>query len=239
VIAFRFTDTVGATMNLTVGPLPPAVYWRRRALVAGALLVLVLLVLYACGGSDGSNAAGQQPTGSSTSSPSPDPSPSVLSPIIGAGPASGSPSSTSSAATGGAPGGGAPVAADFCTDDDMQLTPVIRKITGGTYQYEITLTIKNISNRSCKRDVGADPQELHIVLNNQTVWSSDNCQDAHGQPDVRTFGPGIESRFTRGWDGTVGQACTNATAAAAGTYQLVAKLDTKVSAPVTFTIPGK
>jgi hypothetical protein len=225
-------------MNLTVGPLPPAVYWRRRALVAGALLVLVLLVSYACGGSDGSNAAGQQPTGLSTTS-APDPSPSVLSPIIGAGPGSGSPSGTASAPAGGGPAGGAPAAVDLCTDDDMQLTPVIRKITGGTYQYEITLTIKNISNRSCKRDVGADPQELHIVLNGQTIWSSDNCQDAHGQPDVRTFGPGIESRFTRGWDGSVGQACTNPTAAAAGTYQLVAKLDTEVSAPVTFTIPGK
>jgi hypothetical protein len=226
-------------MNLTVGPLPPAVYWRRRALVAGALLVLVVLVSYACGGSDGSNAAGQQPTGASTNSPSPDPSPSGLSPIIGAGPASGSPSSTSSAPSGGAPDGGAPAAVDFCTDDDMQLTPAIRKITGGTYLYEMTLTIKNISTRSCKRDVGTDPQELHVVQNGQTVWSSDYCQYAHGQRDVRTFGPGIESQFTRGWDGTVGQGCTNTTAAPAGTYQLVAKLDAKVSAPVTFTIPGK
>jgi hypothetical protein len=225
-------------MNLTVGPLPPAVYWRRRALVAGALLVLVLLVSYACGGSDGSTAAGQQPAGLSTATSSPDPSPSVLSPIIGAGPASGSPSSSASAG-GGVPTGGAPATVDFCTDDEMQITPAIQKITGGTYPYEMTLTIKNISTRSCKRDVGTDPQELHVVQNGQTVWSSDYCQDAHGQRDVRTFGPGIESRFTRGWDGSVGQACANPTPAAAGTYQLVAKLDTKVSAPVTFTIPGK
>ncbi len=229
-------------MNLTVGPLPPAVYWRRRALVVGALLVLVLLVSYACGGSDGSNAAGQQPTGSSTNSSSPDPSPSVLSPIIGAGPGSGAPSSTAPASSGGLPGpgapGGPPVAVDFCTDDEMRLTPAIKKITGGTYAYEMILTIKNISSRSCMRDVGTDPQELHVVQNGQTVWSSDYCQYAHGQRDVRTFGPGIESQFTRGWDGTVGQACTNPTPAAAGTYQLVAKLDTKVSAPVTFTIPA-
>src|SRR5207248_6256170 len=31
----RYRDGI---MNLTVGPLPPAVYWRRRALVAGGLL---------------------------------------------------------------------------------------------------------------------------------------------------------------------------------------------------------
>jgi len=37
-------------MNLTVGPLAPAVYWRRRAFVAGALLVVVLLLVYSCGG---------------------------------------------------------------------------------------------------------------------------------------------------------------------------------------------
>ena len=43
-------------MNLTVGPLPPAVYWRRRALVAGVLVLLILVVAYSCGGSSGSGA---------------------------------------------------------------------------------------------------------------------------------------------------------------------------------------
>jgi hypothetical protein len=226
-------------MNLTVGPLPPAVYWRRRALVAGALLVLVLLVSYACSGSDGSRAAGQQPVSLSTSSPSRDPSPAPLSPIIGGGGPAGSASASPSPVVPASSSGGAPVGADFCTDDEMQLIPAIQKITGGSYLYQMTLTIKNISTRSCKRDVGADPQELHVVQNGQTAWSSDSCQRVHGHPDVRTFGPSIEARFDIPWDGTVGQACNNPAAAAAGTYQLVAKLDTKVSAPVTFTIPGK
>ena len=45
-------------MNLTVGPHPPAVYWRRRALVAGGLLLLILLVVWSCGGSSGSLVVG-------------------------------------------------------------------------------------------------------------------------------------------------------------------------------------
>src|SRR2546427_6332927 len=117
-MSLRFPASVAPIMNLTVGPLPPAVYWRRRAIVAGALLVLVLLVSYACSGSDGSTAAGQQPTGPSTNSPSPDPSTSLLTPIIGGGglPGSGSaaPSSATPAASGPAQTG---AASEFCTDD--------------------------------------------------------------------------------------------------------------------------
>ncbi|HEX7744092.1 MAG TPA: hypothetical protein VF462_02355, partial [Micromonosporaceae bacterium] len=43
-------------MRLTVGPLPPAVYWRRRAVVLGAILLFVLVLMYSCLGS------GRQPT---------------------------------------------------------------------------------------------------------------------------------------------------------------------------------
>jgi hypothetical protein len=119
----------------------------------------------------------------------------------------------------------------------MQLTPNGQKIVGGSFPYQFTLRIKNISDRTCKRDVGADPQELHIMQNGQALWSSDSCQTAHGQPDVRTFQPGIEAMFTIGWDGTVGTACNNnKQKAGPGTYQVVAKLDTKLSAPTNFTV---
>ena len=35
-------------MRLTVGPLPPAVYWRRRSLVLGVALLVVFLIVQAC-----------------------------------------------------------------------------------------------------------------------------------------------------------------------------------------------
>ena len=44
-------------MRLTVGPLPPAVYWRRRAVVLGAGLLFLIVLLYSC------DAAGDRNTG--------------------------------------------------------------------------------------------------------------------------------------------------------------------------------
>ena len=61
-------------------------------------------------------------------------------------------------------------------------------------------------------------------------------QAVHGQPDVRTFPPGIEDAFMIGWDGTIGPACGNKNQAPPGSYLVVAKLDTKVSDPVPFTV---
>ena len=45
-------------MRLTVGPLPSAVYWRRRAVVLGALLLLVIVLVYSCSGWSGPVAVG-------------------------------------------------------------------------------------------------------------------------------------------------------------------------------------
>lgn len=236
-------------MNLTVGPLPPAVYWRRRAVVGGALLLLVLLIAYSCGGSSGSGAPSRR-TGALAGTPTPDPTfsefrPQTASPspavTASAGSSAGAPASPSAAPTSteGASAGTTP-ASDVCTDAEIQLTPSVQRISGGTFPYQLTLKIKNISNRTCKRDVGSNPQELHIVSDGQTVWSSDSCQGGQGQNNVRSFGPGIEDAFYVGWDGSGGPHCTNPDGLLGpGTYQIVAKLDTKTSEPVSFVIPGK
>lgn len=223
-------------MNLTVGPLPPAVYWRRRVLVLGAVLALVLLLVAMCGGSSHSNPAAVKPAATTTSTrPSPTPTRSVQPPIVGA------PGGASSSAS---PPAAAPSSAaarsDMCSDAEIQLTPSIQKITGGTYPYQLQLDIKNISNRTCKRDDGANPQEMHVVNSaGQTVWSSDYCQSNPGS-NVATFDPNIVASFKLPWDGyAYGPNCAKGAKLADGSYQLVAKLDTKVSAPVAFTIGGK
>ena len=223
-------------MNLTVGPLPPAVYWRRRVLVLGAVLALVLLLVAMCGGSGHSNPAAVNPAATTTSTrPSPTPTTSVQPPIVGA------PGGASSSAS---PPAAAPSSAaarsDTCSDAEIQLTPSIQKITGGTYPYQLQLDIKNISNRTCKRDDGANPQEMHIVNSaGQTVWSSDYCQSNPGS-NVATFDPNIVASFKLPWDGyAYGPNCAKGAKLGDGAYQLVAKLDTKVSAPVAFAIGGK
>jgi hypothetical protein len=222
-------------MNLTVGPLPPAVYWRRRALVLGAVLVLVLFLVAMCGGSGKSNTAGTHPTASVTStSPTPATTPSVQPPIVGApGGASGAPSSPAATASPTV----AASASEQCADAEIQLTPSVQKISGGTYPYQLNLVIRNVSARSCKRDIGSGPQEMHILnASGQTVWSSDYCQSNPGS-DVRTFDPNIEAKFQLGWDGnSYGPGCRPLGKLPDGPYQLVAKLDAKASAPVAFTI---
>jgi len=223
-------------MNLTVGPLPPAVYWRRRVLVLGAVLALVLLLVAMCGGSGHSNPAAVNPAATTTSTrPSPTPTTSVQPPIVGepggASPPAAAPSSATASPT---------ARSDICSDAEIQLTPSIQKITGGTYPYQLQLDIKNISNRTCKRDDGANPQEMHIVnAAGQTVWSSDYCQSNPGS-NMASFDPNIVASFKLPWDGyAYGPNCAKGAKLGDGAYQLVAKLDTKVSAPVAFTIGGK
>jgi hypothetical protein len=234
-------------MNLTVGPLPPAVYWRRRALVAGGLLVAILLLVYSCGGSSGAGAGSRHAGATSSPTRTPAPALSELRPQTGAPPSSADPGGSGSGGGSGdassAPAGTASppagTADETCTDAEILLTPAVNRITGGTLPYELTLKIKNASTRSCRRDVGSGPQELHIAQNGQTLWSSDSCQGGPGQSNVVTFGAGIEDTFRIGWDGTAGNACTGGRPLAPGTYQVIAKLDTKVSTPVNFTIAGK
>src|SRR5262245_65486520 len=66
-------------MRLTVGPLPPAVYWRRRAVVLGGILIIILMMFYIFGN------AGEAPAGTDPSAQSgvtPGPTQTVLTPII-------------------------------------------------------------------------------------------------------------------------------------------------------------
>src|SRR5215218_4491135 len=81
-------------MRSTVGPLPSAVYWRRRAVVLGALLLGVIVLFVSCSGGDdkgsdrGPGASSQAPIllpSSSLSSSSPEDDPSFTDPGPGAG----------------------------------------------------------------------------------------------------------------------------------------------------------
>jgi hypothetical protein len=225
-------------MNLTVGPLPPAVYWRRRAVVLGVLVVAVLLVVAMCGGTGESKTPG---AANPTHSSSPTTSSSVLTPIIG-GTASASPSATASVSvdpTTAPPAGPPPTP---CLDTEMSLTVVYQVRAADVV---LQMKIKNISARSCTRDVGGIPQEIHVATSTSqpsdpVVWSSDFCQAANQPPDVRTFDPGIESILPPGgvlWKKNyVGAGCTTIKAAPAGTYSVAAKMGSLISPVVHVTI---
>lgn len=235
-------------MNLTVGPLPPAVYWRRRAIVLGGLLLVVVLFVSMCSGSGGTKSASGTP--STRPSATPSGAPSVLSPVIGVGGdggGQGNPTVTELASAppgGGGPGGPATSAggqqsgASPCADSDISLTASVTSLAKGYY---LSMKVKNTSTRSCTRDLGSGPQTLQVVnTSGATIWTSDLCAAAGRtpQPDMRTLGPGSEVVLPSSgkfyWDGTTGK-CSGGKDLPAGAYQLIAKLDTKSSAPVPLT----
>jgi hypothetical protein len=247
-------------MRLTVGPLPSAVYWRRRAVVLGAGLLFLIVLLYSCTGGDRNTGATPQSTSTPTASAgAPEPSGSVLTPQTGdpsadPGDSGGGPGGADGG-PGGPVGGGtatteappagpaAPVAGDgTCTDAEILVTPVALPATAqrGTV-VTLQLKIKNRSQRTCSRDVGADLQELFVKAGAEKVWSSDTCGTGKGS-DVQSFTPGFERLYELGWNGRDTSRCANGLAAGPyapiGTYQVFARVGTKLSDPVKLTVTG-
>ncbi len=229
-------------MNLTVGPLPPAVYWRRRALVLGALLVAVVLLVAMCSTSGESKTTQGAPGTANTGSPTA--TSTLLTPVIGGGAGATSPSPTATASASSAPvvepepAGPPPTP---CLDTEMSLAVVVHVRKDDV---ELQMKIKNISGRSCTRDVGGTPQEIHIATitskpSDPVVWSSDFCQAPNQPADVRTFGPGIESILPQVpvlWhQNYVTTGCAAGNPAPKGTYSVAAKMGTLLSPVVQFT----
>jgi hypothetical protein len=234
-------------MRLTVGPLPPAVYWRRRAVVLGALLIVVLALFYTFGGASQAPAGTQTTLGSTSPAATPDTTPSVLTPIIGdhkvdkpdpdddPGPTAftlPTTGPTTSPAAAQAPSSGS------CADSEMQVTatPASNKVPAGR-PVDFTIKFRNVGKRSCNRDIGADAQELKLIDGEKVIWSSDDCNARHGT-DVRKFGPDEAVAFTLTWNGrrsrsgTGATNCTTAPVPAIGTYALQGRLETALSTPV-------
>jgi hypothetical protein len=241
------------------------VYWRRRAVVLGAILLAVIVFFVSCSGGDDKNtkrgtgaSAPKSAPASTGANPKNEPSfadagpgggPSLPAPhdiqsdqpSLGDGTADGD--NGSSGATGENDGTNANVGAPngtLCADSEVSVTPVPASATikRGT-PVVLRIKIKNISTRTCSRDVGADPMELYIDQGARKYWSSDTCSSAHNT-DVRAFPAGTEREYSVTWNGRQSSKCSGAVAAGpapiAGQYELRGRLATKVSDPVIITI---
>lgn len=218
-------------MRLTVGPLPAAVYWRRRGIVLGVLLIFVLAVSYSCRGASRPEAAGAEPGPAAATTPVGDQDGQSPSPV--AVPTSGSPSSSPSPS----------IDPRLCTDDEIKVTAKPEKTSlarGG--ELVITILIKNVSGRTCLRDVGFDQQELYVMRGAEKVWSSDDCGAPRGS-DLRSMPPDHERSYATLWNGKASSACTKSLKAAPdgpapaeGEYQLFGRVGTDHSEPVTITL---
>lgn len=240
-------------MRLTVGPLPAAVYWRRRALVLTGLIVLVLVVALSCTGSGSgkppnnlASTASAKPPATTTAQPTasasasaqpimPPTSPAFTLPGAGEGSGGGG---GQGAGAGEAPAGGAP-----CTDTELSVAAAAGVAANQRGKpIDFTLRIRNVSTRVCTRDIGAPLQELQVTQGTTLVWSSDDCKPDTGRL-IRTFQPGQEAPFTLRWAGRVSRTGTGAVVCdasaqppAIGAYSLVGRLDKKFSEPVTFRL---
>ncbi|HET6214704.1 MAG TPA: hypothetical protein VFE14_17695 [Micromonosporaceae bacterium] len=214
-------------MRLTVGPLPPAVYWRRRAIVLGALLFVLFLLVYKCGGTDPSGAADKKTGSGSTASPSS----TVLAPVETASAQPTASAPASARATGP------------CTDAEVVVTISTEggktEFVQGTY-VKIYLKIKNISTRTCSRDLGATAQELRIAQGAAKMWSSDDCVQSSGS-DVRALRAGEQvDQFNVMWNGRESTNCQTKPLPPPGTYQVLGRFGTRWSDPIPLIVkPGK
>jgi hypothetical protein len=226
-------------MRLTVGPLPSAVYWRRRAIVLGALFVVLLVLFTTCRGDGGSGASKTN----ATSTPTADPTDAPTTPDVEVSPTeapkqaptTGAPAAppATSAAPGKAP-------ADSCTDAEIKVTPVPSLTTAPAGQtVTIKLLIKNESDRQCTRDVGPDEQEIYIKKGAETIWSSDRCSTFRGS-ELKQFPSNLEMAFQVTWNGRKSTGCQNGAATGSapdpGTYEVFGRLGTDLSTPVKLTL---
>lgn len=227
--------------------------------MAGALLLAIIVLFVSCGGGDdskkrGSGPASQAPTPSSSAS-SPEEEPSFSDAVPNGGPSLPDPEDLESPgnpnpgpgldpSTGaGTTGNNANVTAPAdgsCADQEMSVTPVPASPTTkrGT-PLVIRLKIKNISARSCTRDLGAGAQELYLDQAARKYWSSDTCNPDRST-DARRMQPGGELEYTITWNGRQSSKCASAQPAGPapppGQYELRGRLGTKISEPAALTI---
>jgi len=185
-----------------VGPEPAPTYWQRRAVLAVAVLILLLLlraVLPSSGEGQervASSGASPSPTASSSAGPSGSPQPSA------------SPDSTPCA----------PPALTATATTERNDYPV-----GG--RPVLVLTVTNTGTTPCTRDLGQGAVELMVVSGSDRIWSSDDC--APGGPAKPVVLAPLEESVTRlTWAGRRSQpGCAGDKAATqAGTYRVNARL---------------
>ncbi|KIU03329.1 hypothetical protein [Frigoribacterium sp. MEB024] len=170
-----------STFKNPVGPQPPSVYWRRRAVLAlGLIAVVVIIVLIVVRPGSGSAEPGAAAT---TTAPPADTAPSepAATETAPAADATADPADTSTE--------GASDAAT-CSTRDIELKPVTDKTSyAATELPQISMSITNSGRADCSIDLGSAQQTLVITSGEEQYWSSKDCQ-VNGTNQVVTLTAG-------------------------------------------------
>lgn len=219
------------------GPLPPEIYWRRRAFAIGILVVALALVIWLVltvtrgGDSPGTTKAAATSTSSATNKPA---GASSVPPAT-TGESSAKPSGSTTVAP-----ASSPVAAGACPDQSLAVKVTVEQPTYKTGETPVFgIVITNISSSSCSRDVGSGLQQVSVTsLDGQRrLWSSTDCYP-DGAPDVRTLNRGEQAAFMVTWSGSTSQpnCAGDRVQVPPGAYAVVAQLGSLRSAAEPFNI---
>ena len=165
------------------------VYWRRRLMLGlAALVTLIVLVRTFTGGNDAVPVATSASPSSEALAASPIPSIAAASP---------SPTILQPTAQPAVPA----VAEGECSDADTSIrVEVDRETTGVGEGVHINMVVKNISTKTCKRDVGSGANEVTVISGPALIWSTDHC-NPNTDKDLVELAPGQEWNVKVVWIG--------------------------------------
>ena len=210
-----------------VGPEPSMVYWVRRGTV---LLIVVTLLLGAWWflGSRTSAAPGDPASATEEVAPGAD--------IEGAVAEGGDVASEEAATVSGEP--------TECADSAIEVTATTDSSTYRVGQQDpvLTLTITNIGDVPCFRDIGSKANELKITSGGYHVWSSDDCATDE-QENITRMEPGQQAVSSLTWKSRLSQkGCPDdgkGRKAKAGRYEVVGRNLAVESEGVPFALSNK
>ena len=182
-----------------VGPEEPVVYWRRRVLVGSAtVLTLILLLQIFTGGDDANPAAAAIPIATASEIAV---TGALATPSASPLPVQASPAPTVAALQPTAQPSVQVVAEGECSDAQISMTVDIDRTTTAVGEgVHVKMTLKNISDVTCKRDVGSGANEITVISGPALIWSTDHCNPST-EKDLQEFVPGQEWSVNVVWIG--------------------------------------
>lgn len=173
------------------GPERPAVYWRRRLIVFGALLavivlVIVLIVRLASG------------AGAENTAATPTPTPTTAAPAPTATPEASTTAPIDEAATTD------PGSAAACTADQIRVEAVVNGTSFAADELpQLSLSVTNTGSAACTMNAGTSQQVFTVSSGEEPYWTSTDCQTAPSDQQV-LLEPGktVSSNPPITWDRT-------------------------------------
>lgn len=176
-----------------VGPEEPVVYWRRRVMLGLAALVTLIVLIRTFTGGDETVpvAASAAPT---TEAVVATPASTAIPSVVTASP---TPEILQPTAQPVVPA----VAEGECSDADTSVrVEVDRETTAVGEGVHINMVVKNISAKTCKRDVGSGANEVTVISGPALIWSTDHC-NPNTDKDLVELAPGQEWNVKVVWIG--------------------------------------